>query len=107
MLCIVGVGSLQRSNVNMRFDSAFFLAGLGDVLTTSVGLLLGFQETNPFFIPFLSTLIFLLVARFVDSKRLTSPRWIRTGIKGCLLIVAFSPVWSNLGVMLSMWFRGF
>ena len=87
----------------MRFCSAFFLAGLGDALTTGGALLLGFSEHNPFFVPFLATLIFLGAARFVDWRRLEVPGWFRVGVKGCLLVLAFSPVVWNLGVMFLAW----
>lgn len=84
-----------------------FLCGLGDAVTTEVGLGLGYPERNPFFAPFLSTLMFLLVFVFLDWSLWDSvpEGWgcrielLRVVLKGGLLLCALSPVLNNLLVL--------
>lgn len=86
-----------------------FLFGLGDAVTTEIGLNAGFVELNPFFFPFLSTFILLLVFLFLDWSLFdgVSAGWrgkidfCRDALKGGLLVVALSPVLNNLIVLCS------
>jgi hypothetical protein len=80
--------------------NAFFLCGLGDALTTGFGLLLGFSETRVLFVPFLATLIFWGALWITES--LPSPNIVRVVIQYFLFAVAFSPVASNLMVLLGV-----
>jgi hypothetical protein len=79
-----------------------FLFGVGDVVTTSIGLSLGLQETRMFFVPFLSTAIFFLA---ILLERRIPLRGVRPDIRelflGCLALVALSPVINNIQVIVA------
>lgn len=75
-----------------------FLCGLGDVLTTYLGLGVGGFETRLFgVVPFLSTLIFCGAAGFI--RWLPGQETVKDVVCFGLVLVAFSGVANNLMVI--------
>ena len=74
-----------------------FLAGLGDYLTTSYASSLGFEERNPFYVPFLATLILSGVVAF--CMLIKKPVVVVVGIIAFLIICAWLPSINNLLVI--------
>lgn len=77
-----------------------FLCGLGDALSTSLGLSLGFVETRFFFVPFLATAILAGAVWFIQF--LGGLKFVREGIQFGLVLVAFSGLANNLMVILGV-----
>ena len=77
-----------------------FLCGLGDALTTFIGLSVGFAESRVLFVPFLAAAVFFAVLVCVDLIPLVVRPDVKELVRAGLVLVALSPIINNLYMLL-------
>jgi len=77
-----------------------FLCGLGDALTTFIGLSVGFAESRVLFVPFLAAAVFFAALVCIDLIPLEARLDIKNLVRAGVVLVAFSPIINNLYMLL-------
>ena len=85
---------IKRRN-KLKVYLLLFLAGLGDAITTLLGLSVGFTETRPMFFPFLSTLI-LSITIFLVNKIKNVNSTLKNVVITLIVLFSYSGFLNNL-----------
>lgn len=85
----------DQKNMSKLAYVLLIIAGIGDAITTEIGIRKGLPETRPYANPVLSTSVLCAATYAIDKLAKKTPRIIPAIIKASLVILAFTPTISN------------